>query len=292
MAIYSSLPAPLARGVFEAEARPDEPVGIPLAAQARRIGTPPDLVKQVEAALSASHGRITKLTSAGETVWVKRPRRGPGYTLYGLHYATAALLGIRLFRPPKVSRGASGLAAEARRLAHLQGKGWPVPRVLGITPRWLALSDNGPSLGDVVRELQVPERSRMLRAALQFLQTLHAGQGWHGAAQLRNLTCLQDGFGAIDFEDDVEPAMPLESRQARDIYLFLISAARFADRDAALVPHLLQDALDRASPSVNAELRLIGATLVRAERLLGWIAPCLGRDGPALAAIAHAFRGR
>ena len=87
----------------------------------------------------------------------------------------------------------------------------------------------------------------MLRAALQFLQSLHDAQGWHGAAQLRNLTCLQDGFGAIDFEDDLEPAMPLELRQARDIYLFLISAARYADRDATLVPQLLEDALGRAS---------------------------------------------
>ena len=292
MAISSGFPAPLARGDFETEARPDEPLGVPRVARSRRPGRAPDLVEQVEAALSASRGRIVKLTSAGQAVWVKRPRRGPGYMLYALHYGAAALLGIRLFRPPKVSRGASGLAAEARRLAHLQGKGWPVPRVLGITPRWLALSDNGPSLSDVVRELQVPERSRMLRAALQFLQTLHDAQGWHGAAQLRNLTCLQDGFGAIDFEDDVEPAMPLELRQARDIYLFLISAARYADRDATLVPHLLDDALGRASARVVAELSMVGAKLVRAERVLGWIAPYLGRDGPALSAIARAFRGR
>jgi hypothetical protein len=261
-------------------------------AGSRRPGTAPDLAEQVEAALEASRGRITKLTSAGANVWVKRPRRGPGYCLYGLHLAAAALFGIRLFRPPKVSRGPSGLAAEAKRLALLQRKGWPVPRVLGITPRWLALSDNGPSLGDVVVGLDVGERSRMLRAALQFLQTLHDAQGWHGAAQLRNLTCLQDGFGAIDFEDDVEPAMPLESRQARDIYLFLISAARYADRDAALVPHLLDDALGRAPVRVVAELNMVGAKLVQAERVLGWVAPYLGRDGPALSAIARAFRGR
>jgi hypothetical protein len=292
MAIYSSLPAPLAGGGFETEARPDEPLGVQRVAGSRRPGTAPDLAEQVEAALDVSRGRITKLTSAGATVWVKGPRRGPGYSLYGLHLGAAALFGICLFRPPKVSRGPSGLAAEARRLAHLRGKGWPVPRVLGITQRWLALSDNGPSLGDVVVGLDVGERSRMLRAALQFLQTLHDAQGWHGAAQLRNLTCLQDGFGAIDFEDDVEPAMPLESRQARDIYLFLISAARYADHDAALVPHLLDDALGRAPVRVVAELNMVGAKLVQAERVLGWVAPYLGRDGPALSAIARAFRGR
>lgn len=293
MALPSGFPARLIGGVFDTHAGSHEPLGMPLAAQSRRAGmTAAGLVEQVEAALSASRRRLIKLTFLGQPVWIKRPRRGPGYTVYGLHYGAAALLGMRLFRPPKVSRGSSGLAAEANRLAHLQGKGWPVPRVLGINPRWLALSDNGPCLDDVVRGLQVQERFRMLRDALQFLQTLHAAQGWHGAPQLRNLTCLQDGFGAIDFEDDVEPAMPLESRQARDIYLFLISAARYADRDAALVPHLLEDALGRASPPVNAELRSIGAKLVRAGRVLGWIAPYLGRDGPALSCIARAFRGR
>lgn len=289
----SSFPAPLARGDFDTTARTDGPLGVPGTTRPRHVGmTAPALVEQVERALGASRGRIVKLTSDGETVWVKRPRRGPGYTLYGLHFGAAQSLGICLFRPPRVSRGSSGLAAEAKRLAHLQGKGWPVPRVLAITPRWLALSDNGPSLSDVVAGLEVQERSRMLRAALEFLQTLHAQQGWHGAAQMRNLTRLQDGFGAIDFEDDVEPAMPLQSRQARDIYLFLISAARYAGRDELLVPHLLDDALGRASAAVYDELRSVGAKLVRAERVLGWIAPYLGRDGPALSAIARAFRGR
>jgi len=293
MAPDRGFPARIAGGDFDPEAGSREPLDVPRGPQTPRAGmTLPGLVEEVEAALAAARGRIVKLTSSGQTVWVKRPRRGPGYTLYGLHFAAAEALGIRLFRPPKVSRGPSGLAAEARRLAHLQGKGWPVPRVLGIAPDWLALSDNGPSLGDVVAGLQVPERSRMLRAALQFLQTLHASQGWHGAAQLRNLTRLQDGFGAIDFEDDLEPAMSLESRQARDIYLFLISAARYADRDATLVPQLLEDALGRASASVRAELNSAGAKLMRAERVLGWIAPYLGRDGPALSAIARAFRDR
>jgi tRNA A-37 threonylcarbamoyl transferase component Bud32 len=293
MALPSGFPARLAGGDFDTHAESHEAVRVRLAAQSRRAGmTANDLVEQVEAALSASRRRIVKLTFAGQPVWVKRPRRGPGYTLYSLHFVAAQLLGIRLFRPPKVSRGPSGLAAEARRLAHLQGKGWPVPRVLAVTPRWLALSDNGPSLSDVVAGLGVPERSSMLRAALEFLQTLHAGPGWHGAAQMRNLTRLQHGFGAIDFEDDLQPAMPLESRQARDIYLFLVSAARYADRDASLVPYLLEDALRRASASVCDEMTSVGAKLMRAERVLGWSAPYLGRDGPALAAIARAFRTR
>jgi hypothetical protein len=130
----------------------------------------------------------------------------------------------------------------------------------------------------------------MLRGALEFLQTLHARQGWHGAAQIRNLTHRGDGFGALDFEDDVEPSMPLELRQARDICLFLVSAARYSNTDAALMPLLVEDALMRAPAKAAAEVRLVGAKLVQAQRLLGWIAPHLGRDGSALSEIASAFR--
>jgi tRNA A-37 threonylcarbamoyl transferase component Bud32 len=248
------------------------------------------LHQDIETALLSSRARILRLMAGPDPIWVKRPRRGPGYTVYALQYGAAELLGIGLFRPPKVSRGAQGLVAEARRLACLRGKGWPVPHVLDITPHWLAISDNGTALGDVLRGLETPERSRMLRGALEFVQALHAEQGWHGAAQIRNLTYRDDGFGAIDFEDDLEPSMPLELRQARDLYLFLVSAARYAKNDAALVPLLVEDALRRASGKVAAEVRLVGAKLVQAQRLLGWIAPHLGRDGPALSEIAFAFQ--
>jgi tRNA A-37 threonylcarbamoyl transferase component Bud32 len=252
--------------------------------------TASELHQDIETALRSSRARILKLTNGPEPIWVKRPRSGPGYTVYALQYGAAILLGIGLFRPPKVSRGTRGLAAEARRLVCLQGKGWPVPHVVDLTPRWLAISDNGTALGDVLRGLGTPERSSLLRGALEFVQTLHARQGWHGAAQIRNLTYRGDGFGVIDFEDDLEPSMPLELRQARDIYLFLVSAARYANTDAALVPLLVEDALRRASAKVAAEVRLVGAKLVQAQRLLGWSAPYLGRDGPALSEIALAFR--
>ena len=123
----------------------------------------------------------------------------------------------------------------------------------------------------------------MLRAAMQFLQSLHDAQGWHGAAQMRNLTRLQDGFGAIDFEDDLEPSMPLGAA-AGARHLPVPDQRRALCRAATLtlVPQLLQDALGRASAPVAAEVRSVGAKLVRAERVLGWLAPYLGRDGPAL----------
>jgi hypothetical protein len=245
---------------------------------------------QIETALHTSVERTFKVVADGRTIWVKRPRRGPGYTLYGLQALAAWLLRLPTLYPPRVSRGSFGLAAEARRLEVLARRGWPVPRVLGLTERWLALGDNGVSVPRGLRDLGIAQRSDAARAALEFIQSLHAGGGWHGAAQLRNITRLPHGFGVIDFEDDLEPSMPLELRQTRDILLLVLSASRFSKTDDTLVPLLLADAVRRAPAPVNAELISVGRKLMGAHRLIRPFAPYLGREGPAMASMADAFR--
>ncbi len=232
--------------------------------------------------------RTFKLELEGRSVWVKRPRSGPGYFMYGLQVCAATLLQMPSLRPPRVSRGAAGLHAEARRLVRLAGKGWAVPGVLAVDDRWLVLSDHGQSLATVLRQTPTEQRLNLLRPALFYLQTLHGQGGWHGAAQLRNFTVRQEEFGLLDFEDDLEPSMPLAVRQARDLLLFLMSSARFEGGGARLVPALISDARSRASPAVNDEISAVATTLVRARPFLGAIARMTGPDGRSLDCIARA----
>ena len=249
------------------------------------------LKQEVDAALAARRERTLRLELDGQRVWVKRPRRGPGYVRYALQAATATLLQMPPLRPPRVSRGAAGLHAEARRLETLRQRGWPVPRVLDVTDRWLALSDNGISLARIVRRAPLDERINLIRRALAFLQSLHTQGGWHGAAQLRNFTQLGRSLGLIDFEDDLEPAMPLSVRQSRDLLLFTMSAARFAEGDHLVVQPMLAEALDRTRPEVVTELRTVGGKLVAALHLLGPFAQWTGPDGRSVALVARAFHG-
>ena len=123
------------------------------------------------------------------------------------------------------------------------------------------------------------------------LQSLHEEGGWHGAAQLRNFTVREKGFGLLDFEDDLEPSMPLAVRQARDVLLFVMSSARFDYGDARLAQMLIADARSRAAPAVNAEIGAVTTTLVRARPLLGAIARMSGPDGRSLDSIARACEG-
>jgi len=244
----------------------------------------------IDAALRTIPQRTFRLLLRGEPVWIKRPRLRPGYIKYGLQTTTASMLGVPLLYPPRVCRGAAGLQAEARRLARLARKGWPVPSVLDVSERWLALRDNGRSVAQVLRELPPAKRTDMLRSALQFLQALHAEDGWHGAGQVRNFTRVGQGFGLIDFEDDLEPSMPLARRQARDILLFVMSAARFAKGEPTVIEALLADAHGRASPQVDAELRSLAPKLVWLRRLMGPLAPWTGPEGRAIAALGEAYR--
>lgn len=225
----------------------------------------------------------------GQRIWVKRPRKGPGHLMYVLQTGAAALLSLPPLRPPAVSRHAAGLHAEARRLARLRRKGWPVPDVVDVNDRWLAMGDNGESLATILMQLPSHQRVGVLRDALAYLQSLHAEGGWHGAAQVRNFTRREVGFGLVDFEDDLEPAMALPVRQARDLLLFAISAPRYINHDGAALGVLIADALSRAQAPVVAELLATSAKLIRARRLVGPLTAWTGPEGRSLALIAKAF---
>jgi hypothetical protein len=209
--------------------------------------------------------------------------------MFVLQTGAAALLSLPPLKPPAVSRYAAGLHAEARRLARLRRKGWPVPDVVDINDRWLAMRDNGESLATILMRLPPHQRVKMLREALAYLQSLHGEGGWHGAAQVRNFTRREAGFGLVDFEDDLEPAMELPVRQTRDLLLFAMSAARYTGHDSAAVGVLIADALSRAHTPVVAELLATSAKLIRARRLVGPLTAWTGPEGRSLALIAQAF---
>jgi hypothetical protein len=254
-------------------------------------GQPRDALREeIDSVLPHTRQRTFKLPFQGEVLWVKKPRRGPGYTMYGLQAAAALVTRVPILWPPRVSRGPEGLQREAARLGTLARKGWPVPEVVDLSQRWLVLRDNGRSIVPTLRGLPAEGRLALLRRLLQFLQTLHADGGWHGASQPRNFTQLGDAFGLIDFEDDVEPSMSLPMRQARDIAIFAMSAARFSDRDGRLIDTLLADAHGRASADVDAVLRSLARRLARLQHIADAIPAWAGPDPRAVAVLAGAYK--
>jgi hypothetical protein len=172
----------------------------------------------------------------------------------------------------------------------LRARSWPVPEVVEVCDEWLVLTDNGETLAARLPRLQSDEdRFELLAGALAFLQALHQGGGWHGAAQVRNICLRVDGFGLIDFEDDIEAAMPLASRQARDVLQLILSGARYFSDSSSTITDLLARAYQNADRDVRAELASVGRIFKVARTVLHPVRSHVGRDGKAIYAVASAY---
>jgi tRNA A-37 threonylcarbamoyl transferase component Bud32 len=244
----------------------------------------------VETAIRSHRDRTFSITIDGRKLWIKQPRDWPTPLWCTLHHAAASLLGLRLFRPAAVSLGAAGLREEARRLRALRARSWPVPEVVEVCDEWLVLTDNGETLAArLPRSQSDGDRLDLLAGALAFLQALHAGGGWHGAAQVRNICLGENGFGLIDFEDDIEAAMPLASRQARDVLQLVLSGARYFSDSSSTITDLLARAYQGADRDVRAELASVGRIFKVARKVLHPVRSRVGRDGKAIYAVASAY---
>jgi hypothetical protein len=244
----------------------------------------------IEEAVSSHRDRTFSVSFAGRKLWIKRPRYSPGPVWHALHSAAAAAVGLTLFRPAPVLLGAAGLRAEARRLMALRAKSWPVPDVVDACDRWLVLTDNGETLASSLpRTRSTEERHKLLAAALAFLQELHSRGAWHGAAQVRNICVRPNGFSLIDFEDDIEPVMPIAARQARDLLQFLMSGARYVQDRVSVIPDLFGRAYYSAAADVQKELLAAAGLFRLANRVLRPVSNQVGRDGKAIYAVACAY---
>lgn len=226
----------------------------------------------------------------GERVWIKPARHRTSRAWHLLHAAVARLLRLSLFRPPVYRTGRDQIAGEARRLAALAARGLPVPVVRAHFPDYLVLSDNGQSIHDMLFRLDHGARLDLLAAALDFVLDVHRRGAWHGACQVRNITRREDGFGLIDFEDDMEGAAPLATLQARDIVQFMMSAARHLDRDqVSAIGALLGHAAKASSVDTRAELERLARRLRFLRHAARPMGMRLGRDGRDLAVLVLAL---
>lgn len=244
----------------------------------------------VETAIRSHRERTFSITADGQKFWIKQPRDWPTPLWCRLHRATASLLGLKLFHPAAVSLGSTGLRGEARRLHALRARGWPVPEVIEVCDKWLVLTDNGETLAARLPRMQSDgDRFDLLAGALAFLQELHVRSGWHGAAQVRNICLHEKGFGLIDFEDDIEAAMPLGSRQARDVLQLILSGARYFSDSSSGITDLLARAYQSADRDVRADLASVGRIFKVARKMLHPVRSRVGRDGKAIYAVASAY---
>lgn len=228
------------------------------------------------AALPQMKWRTAKLEWQGRQIWLKKsvPPKGTGWTK--LQRILAGFIGLPILRPTANPGGAEGLRIEVWRSAEFRRAGFIVPEILGQGDTWIAMSD----LGEMVerklqKDLMMDEAARhalICRCAVALAETHKAGLS-HGRGKLNDFVLTPDNkIGFIDFEEDVDTSgIPLPDRQAREIWLFSCSAARFG-RDAVekgweAYHAVYQDAA--VTKSLQRFLKLLAPFLVLARPLRG-----------------------
>lgn len=224
--------------------------------------------------------RVFSLTYGGRKLWVKTTGQPRLRSSVLMQRAIAFAFALPILRPARMQAGALGLAAEAAAIRKLQTAGFPVPPVLACTGQWLVLGDSGAALEDRLNaETDTDRRWQMIASAGELLMRLHAAGLWHGGAQIRNFSWIDDAPGLLDFEDHDLPGMTLAERQARDLLLFLYSLMRY---DRGLIPPRLPALatvmMSQATPAVRDTLRRLRRRMAWLLALARLIAPYAGRD--------------
>ena len=207
----------------------------------------PALIASAEAALAASTDRVVFVEWGGKGYVMKRladHRPRPRLQSLALRWLVKRITGLSLSMDTmRLADRQFQAGGEARRLIALAQAGVKVPPVLHQGAHYFLMPHCGEPLADLLAKWS-PEQARdeLIAQAAALGQFHRAGQ-WHGAAQIKNLTRMDDQVYRIDFEESFGEQVPLPVAQALDLVLFIDSVALAGPLEEAesrrLLPQLL-----------------------------------------------------
>ena len=168
--------------------------------------------------------------------------------------------------------GRALLAYEHQRLLALATAGERVPPVLAFDGFSLVTGDIGTTLDHWLHTHPDADHLQMMQAAAADLAAFHARGQWHGGAQTRNITWDGTQFARLDFEEQLQPGMPLATVQLYDALQLVFSLARYL---APLGPQAVASVLDAYSrtagvPDLRGFLRHLLPRLQRVSHVAAW----------------------
>lgn len=240
------------------------------------------LIVEVQQYIQAHPNRlIGSLVYNGQLIWIKRRPFSKKTIWHKLQHYVARGLRLPILSPTVTHGGAGSLSEEAERLNLFAIKNIPVPKVLAVTEQFIVTENVGYQLHRYLKELADPrEIQQLLQSAAQALNQLHLAGLCHARPSLRDMTISKGDIFFIDLEENPLSVMSLFQAQARDIWLFLNSAARFCSNDPSLLAHLFatckQDLPKDTLLALQKLVNVIKPLRFLAEHICK---PVLGRDG-------------
>lgn len=219
------------------------------------------------------HSRTLRGDIQGRRVWIKRVSAPKASIWHKVQCMVARLFNMPILRCTVSPCQAESLRMEAQRLRDFKAKGYSVPDILAEDPQMLVLSDAGQSLPRAIEKSDNPRR--LLLLAAQALAMLHKQGEVHGRPYIRDLTWDGQAIGFLDLEENPVSVMPLAVAQARDVWVFLISAARFSRKgdnkyefDKSIIIALYHEYRRHTGSNVEHELKKLISFLSPLRRFL------------------------
>jgi len=222
----------------------------------------------------------------GSRIWIKQPCPPKARIWHDLQKFLAWVCRQPILRCTVSPGGGHSLRQEADRLQEFKDKGYNVPSILALDDDLLVLSDAGPQLRSFLDKMDDANgREQILLETVRALANLHANGMVHGRPYTRDMTWDGEQIGFLDLEENPAKVMPMPMAQARDIWVFLGSAARHA-RDGKynfssdLIKSLYREYTRHVGPEIIAELRIFVNFLSPLRRLgqTSFLWPKIGKD--------------
>ncbi|MDI1352907.1 MAG: hypothetical protein PSV35_09130 [bacterium] len=199
---------------------------------------------------------ISNIDYEGISVWIKRRPMSKKTFWHHLLNIVTYLIPVSIFYPTVVSDNGNGLIEEAERLRLFAANDIPVPQVLAVTKDYLATKDVGMSLQKCLEMSDNSEQKLLLiEKAMYALINLHQKNLCHGRPALRDMTYHEGTVNLIDLEENPLVVMNIAQAQARDLWLFFNSVARYYKNDLSILLKLFQIYLNVSSAETLSYLK-------------------------------------
>lgn len=224
---------------------------------------------------------IGQLNYKGHLIWLKRRPFSKKTGWHTVQQFFSRLIALPTLYPTVTSGGPKSLLQEAERLHSFAEKNIAAPQVIVVTEEFLITEDVGNQLHHYLDNLtDRQEINRLLHVAVQAINEMHQAGLYHARPSLRDMTVKEGVVSFIDLEENPLEVMSLSQAQARDIWLFLNSAARHCHGDINVLISLITTYQQGISQETLRALN----TMVKQLKPLRMFAECLpkkllGRDG-------------
>ncbi len=226
-------------------------------------------------ALLASEGRVQQLHLSVGSVWIKRQGAEKAPWWLKLQSLAASALPYKFLKPsPTLAPGAM-MTREKRRMIAFGDKGFPVPEIIYASETAIVLSDVGPTVQRTLKSKRQSDNAShdaLLIDCAAAIGDLHAAGLCHGRPHVRDFFLRDGRIGFMDFEEEPEAAMPLETAQARDLWLLFLPLSTLAQNGRDTLDAAYKAWASRAPEAAIAELRRLVRVLSRflpLARLIG-----------------------